>query len=176
MATALWKRIDTPGHDAAVLTETGDELRLEGMAMFGGETDVAVSYQVHQRRDGTLHARIEGRRGTGRFTHEIRRTAQGWTLDGAAMGLSHLHHLTLGFTPATAALVMRRETLAIRRKVGIPAVHFDIGRPALTDWPQQFRRRDRDLYDYWTPDRSTLLQIEGDGFIRSDPGLWHREA
>lgn len=174
MATALWKRIDRPGHDAAVLTEAGDELHLEGIAMFNGDT--TVSYQVRQSHDGLLRARIEGRRGTARFTHDIRRTAAGWTLNDTPMGLAHLRHLTLGFTPATAALVLRRETLPIRDRIGIAAVHFDIARPTLTAWPQHFRRRDRDLYDYSTPDRATMLQIEGDGFIRDDPGHWHREA
>lgn len=177
MATALWKRIDLPGHDAAVLTEAGSDLHLEGVAMFrDADAPVTLSYEVCQHCDGTLWAHIEGQQHGERFAYDIRRISSGWLLNGAPMGLRHLHHLTLGFTPATVTLLMRGRTLGIRRSLGIRAVHFDIDQPGLTEWPHQFRRRDRDLYDYRTPDRATLLQIEGDGFIRSDPGLWHREA
>ncbi|WP_128253915.1 putative glycolipid-binding domain-containing protein [Falsirhodobacter deserti] len=178
MATALWKRIDIPGRDAAVLTDEAGSLRLEGMAMFTAAPDhqVTVSYQVQLAQDGALWAQIDGCRGKDRFSHLILREAQGWTLDGVCMGLRHLRHLTLGFTPATSVLLMRKEAICVTSAVGIPAAYFDIGQTKLTERPQHFRRRDRELYDYSTPDRSTMLRVAGDGFIHQDPGLWQREA
>lgn len=178
MATALWKRIDTPGHDAAVLSDQDGTLRLEGMAQFRGpEGLVTVSYQVASDQTGaTESACIEGHDGMERFCHRIRRDHAGWHLDGRAMGLAHLHHLDLGFTPATNALHILRDGPPVQGSAGIPVVWFDIGERRLAELPQYYRRRDRDHYDYAAPDYSALLRIESDGFIRDYPGLWRREA
>lgn len=180
MPTALWKRIDTTGHDAAVLSTDGSRLRLEGMAQFDAASGpVMVSYQVISDETGaTEYARVDGRNARGRFAHRIQRDRTGWRLDGVPMGLAHLMHLDLGFTPATNALQILRDGPKVRQSAPIPAVWFDIGETCLTELPQHYRRRDRVRYDYDCPTvpYSGTLEIESDGFIRTYPGLWRREA
>jgi len=174
MATALWKRLDMFGHDAAVLTERDGEMALEGVSLFEADATVSVIYQLRVTHRNEVLARIDGTVGPHPFRHEIRRDAKGWTMDGRSLGLGHLRHLTFGFTPATSALLYRRERLTGGRTIS--GVHFNIGEPRLTEWPQHFRRRDRGLYDYRSPRRETCLRIESDGFIQTDPGIWQREA
>lgn len=180
MPTALWKRIDTKGHDAAVLSHEGKRRRLEGMAQFHAPDGlVSVSYQIISDETGaTESACIEGQDPRGRFVHRIVRDRAGWRLDGQPMGLAHLLHLDLGFTPATNALQILRDGPKVRHSAPIPAVWFDIGHTRLTELPQHYRRRDRLRYDYDCPTvpYSGTLEIEPDGFIRSYPGLWRREA
>lgn len=180
MPTALWKRIDTKGHDAAVLSNEGARLRLEGMAQFSAVAGpVSVSYQIISDETGaTESACIEGHDAAGRFAHRIVRDRKGWRLDGRSMGLAHLLHLDLGFTPATNALQILRDGPRVRHSAPINAVWFDIGQTRLTELPQHYRRRDRLRYDYDCPTvpYSGTLEIESDGFIRRYPGLWQREA
>ncbi len=177
MATALWKRIDREGHDAALISDDGAELRLEGLAVVGLATGRAwVSYQI-AILDETVFARIEAEIDGRRHVHRIRRDgADGWTLNDAPMGLSHLRHLHLTFTPATRALDLRRAGPRVRHSAGIPAVQFDLGQARLAEWPQHYRRKDSLNYDYHAPDWSGSLRFDGDGFLSDQPGLWKREG
>ena len=57
--TAIWRRLDRPGHDAALLRPQDDGWLLQGAAVFGHELRPAtVAYQVE------VDARWEARRGT----------------------------------------------------------------------------------------------------------------
>lgn len=176
MSSALWKRIDTPGHDAAVLSHDHDALRLEGVAAFAGDAGpVSVLYQVEVRAGRTL-AQIEGRSGESRFHHSIERQGHGWLLDGRDMGLGHLDHLDLGFTPATNILLLTAAGPRVGESVDIPVLWFDIGEKRLSEMPQHYIRRDRHRYGYVAPGYTATLQIADDGFIGDYPGLWRREA
>ncbi|MCJ8139458.1 putative glycolipid-binding domain-containing protein [Falsirhodobacter halotolerans] len=176
MATALWKRIDREGHDAALISHDGDELRLEGMAVIGLPAGRAwVSYQVSVL-DERVFARVEAEMAGQRHVHRIRRDARGWSLNGRPMGLGHLRHLHFTFTPATHALDLHRAGPQIRHSVGIPAAQFDLGQPRLAEWPQHYRRKDDLNYDYEAPDWSGPLRFDGDGFLSDQPGFWKREG
>ena len=49
--SALWRRLDRPGHDAALLRPRSDEWLLRGTAAFGHETGpVSVAYEVEVDR------------------------------------------------------------------------------------------------------------------------------
>lgn len=180
MATALWKRLDLPGHEAAVLSDDGGDLRLEGVVNFTDISGpVAVSYQIAADRTGaTCSACIEGRNADGRFAHRIARGTNGWRLNGREMGLAHLMHLDLGFTPATNLLQLRREGPAVNRTARFSVAWFDLGETCLREIPQVYRRTGTLHYEYRSPahDFHSLLEFERDGFVRDYPGLWRREA
>lgn len=178
MATALWKRLDVPGHDAALLSDEDGGLRLEGILQTGGSA-LTVSYQIMADGEGTTRAaRIEGCRDGRRFAHDIRRCDNGWRLDGRPMGLGHLKHLDLGFTPATNTLQLRTEAPRVNRTARFSVAWFDIGAPELVELPQVYRRTGLLHYEYRSPahDFMGLLEFGADGFVRNYPGLWRREA
>jgi hypothetical protein len=84
LATALWKRLDVPGHDAAVFNRGGDDWQLLGTAVFRGEDGpVTATYEV--QLDGRYRARrgsVRGLSGGRSFSHEIVRGPDGWRLMG----------------------------------------------------------------------------------------------
>lgn len=180
MATALWKRLDTPGHDAALFSQDCGDLRLEGIARFVHDgADVNISYQIQTEADGaTRSAVIESTIDGSRTRHVIARGDDGWWLDGRAMGLPHLRHLDLGFTPATNMLQLRCEAPPINRTARFSVAWFDIGEDELVELPQIYRRTGSRHYEYRSPrhDFSGLLELGDDGFVHDYPGLWRREA
>ena len=114
-AHAIWRRLDAPGHDAALLTPTEAGWSLTGAAVFSHRGEPAcVSYGVEldagwRTRRGTVTGFLGGRR----FDHAISRDADGWRLDGVLIeGLAHLVDLDYGFTPATNLQQLRRLDLA----------------------------------------------------------------
>jgi hypothetical protein len=115
LATALWKRLDVPGHDAAVFNRRGDDWQLLGTAVFRGEDGpVAASYEV--LLDGQYRAwrgSVRGLSGGRSFSHQIVRGPDGWRLDGHFHGLPDIIDLDFGFTPATNLPQVSRIDLAI---------------------------------------------------------------
>ena len=51
-ASAMWRRLDTPGHDAAHVTGTSDGWRLEGIAVFAHDLGL-LAFPIGWSADGT---------------------------------------------------------------------------------------------------------------------------
>lgn len=178
-AAAFWRRLDRPGHDAAMIERLADGWALTGFAAFAEGGTTGVRYQLRLGDDfSTLHARIEGFRNGRPFLHDFRREGR-WHLDGMAMdGLDDLIHLDFGFTPATNLQQLRNAGLSVGEGADIPAAWFDIGEASLTRLPQHYRRIAEDQYQYSSPTASysAVLELAANGFVRVYPGLWEMEA
>ncbi|MDP9424418.1 MAG: putative glycolipid-binding domain-containing protein [Pseudomonadota bacterium] len=179
LAVALWRRLDRPGHDAAVLERTGDGWALTGFAAFSENGITGVRYQVALGADFTTRSsRIDGFRDGRPFVHEFRR-GNDWYLDGRTVdGLGDLVHLDFGFTPATNLQQLRHAGLQEGEEAEIPAAWFDIGEASLTRLPQHYRRLGEDRYQYHSPTASysAVLELAPNGFVRVYPGLWEMEG
>ena len=180
MLTALWKRLDVPGHDAARFARDGDGWRLSGTAVFQSEDGrpVAASYDV--LLDEKYHARsgaVRGVSGGRSFSHEIARDADGWRLDGTRQPLSALVDLDFGFTPATNLPQLRRLDLAVGEAAAFDVAWFDITETRLIALPQRYRRIDERRYAYESPQGpySAILEIAESGFVSVYPDLWKIE-
>ena len=175
VATGFWRRIDMPGHDAAVLAPAVYGWVLTGYAAFAEHGPTGVHYRIDLAPDfSTRAARIEGIRSGQAFHHSFRRDG-GWHLDGARIaGLDDLVHLDFGFTPSTNLQQLRHAGLAIGEEADIAAAWFDIGEAGLTRLPQHYRRIAPDLYHYASPTAGyeAELALAPNGFVRLYPGLW----
>ena len=115
-AFALWRRLDKPGHDAALLKQEGDGWLLRGATAGVHERGPAsIRYSVTLDRSWeTLSGRVEGFVVDRPFEHIITREADGWRLDGSLVkGLEHLFDIDYGFTPATNLQQLRRVAPAV---------------------------------------------------------------
>lgn len=179
-AVAFWRRLDTPGHDAALLTRRGDGWSLEGTAVFRHPAGPArVGYCVETDAAWrTLRGTVRGFVAANRIEHTIVRAADGWYLDGAFVGLAHLCDLDLGFTPATNVLQLRRAAPRPGQSVELPVAWFDVAADTLVELPQCYAGRARATFWYTAPTvpYEGLLELAENGFVRSYPQLWAMDA
>jgi len=176
---ALWRRLDTPGHDAALLTANDGGFVLRGTAVFRHPAGPAcVDYAVEvdaawRTRRGKVCGFVADRR----FDHTIAREAHGWSLDGVPIArLAHLLDLDFGFTPATNLLQLRRT--APGASLDLPVAWFDIDAITLVELPQRYERRDETTYWYAAPTvpYEGILELAPNGFARKYPQLWAMEG
>jgi uncharacterized protein len=181
MITALWRRLDTPGHDAAHVSRTAGGWRLEGTAVFAHERGPArLTYWVDCAPDWrTLRGGAAGWVGNRRCDVEVSRSETGvWRLgDEAIEGFESCLDVDFGFTPATNYLQLHRSNLDIGKAAEFPVAWLDVPDPSLTLLPQRYEKRTDTLYWYESPQGpySALLAIADSGFVRNYPGLWVME-
>jgi uncharacterized protein len=180
IASAIWRRLDLPGHDAVLLTHEAEGSTLEGQATFHHpQGPSALRYRSTLAQDwSTIDACFTGFIGVRRIEHRIRRTPAGWSLDGVDQGMSDIVDLDLAFTPATNLAQLQRVGLAIGETATFDVAWLEAGAAALVRLPQRYRRLSSSEYDYASPKHAyhATLQVSSDGFVASYPGLWTREG
>lgn len=181
-ASCLWRRLDTPGHDAAWIERTDTGWLLRGAAVFlHGIGPAYLTYEVICAADwSTTRASVRGYLGEVPISHNVVRSEDGWLVNGERIeGLGDVVDLDLGFTPATNFLQLRRVGLAVGETATFDVAWLE-GESAASDLirlPQRYERRSPDSYWYESPasDYTALLVVGPDGFARKYPGLWQVE-
>jgi uncharacterized protein len=177
----LWRRLDTPGHDACRLEESDSGWRLDGTAVFLHDgVPARLGYHlVCDRSWRTQRGEVRGWLGAQPVDVTVVRTADGvWTLNGIALPrLETYVDLDLGFTPATNLSQLRRVALAEGEAADVPVAWLDVAAGTLAALPQRYERRSATTYWYEAPtvDYAGLLEVTPAGFIRKYPGLWEAE-
>ena len=180
-ASALWRRLDTPGHDAARLLRTSPGRRLEGGAVFHHESGPArLDYAVTLADDWTaLAGEVRGFAGGAEIAVAVERDAGRWRLNGATVdGLDDLVDLDFGFTPATNLPQLRRLDLAIGDAAEFEVAWWDVGETSLTRLVQRYERIGERAYRYRSPSvgYAETLELGPGGFVRVYPELWRLET
>jgi hypothetical protein len=177
----LWRRLDTPGHDACRLERSAAGWRIEGTVVFRHE-GVPARLGYYVTCDSAWHTQqgqVHGWLGERSAEFSVARTARGgWTLNGTFVpGLESCVDLDFGFTPATNLLQLRRVALAVGQAADVPAAWLEVSAGTLTVLPQRYERRSATTYWYESPSVSYegLLEVGPAGFIRHYPGLWEAE-
>jgi hypothetical protein len=98
-------------------------------------------------------------------------------MDGVENGLSHIHDLDFGFTPATNMPQMKRLNLIVGRSGDLTVAWFDLGKPALEALPQHYKRLDASRYAYDSSRHgyAGTIELAETGFAKVYPGLWELE-
>ena len=181
-ATVLWRRLDTPGHDACRLAPHDAGWSLDGAAVFRHE-GVPARLAYHLACDlawRTQWGRVRGWIGPRAVDWHVVRGADGtWTLDDALVpGLESYVDLDLGFTPATNLSQLRRVALAEGQAADVPVAWLDVATGSLVGLPQRYERRTAATYWYEAPSvgYADLLEVAPSGFVRRYPGLWEAEG
>jgi len=180
VASMLWRRLDTPGHDACSLELNDVGWRLQGAAVFHYESGPAsITYSVQCDLEWlTLSGQVGGILGDHHVDHIIARQGKSWTLNGTVItGLEHLLDLDLSFTPATNMQQLRRISIGHNESVRLPVAWFNLDAGTLTELPQIYERRSEMAFWYTAPSVSYegLLELGSNGFIQRYPNLWEAE-
>lgn len=180
-SSLLWRRLDTPGHDACRFERLESGWQLDGTAVFRHNGAPAqLSYRVGG--DAAWRTRlglVRGFVGTDVVDVTIKRTADGtWAVnDQIAPGLESLVHLDFGFTPATNFPQVRGLSQAAGHAVDLPVAWLDVPFSGLQVLPQRYERRSDTAVWYEAPSvgYAALLELTPEGFVRRYPGLWELE-
>ena len=182
VGSILWRRLDSPGHDACRLEEDGSGWQVDGTAVFRlGGRPARLTYAA--RCDVSWRAQsghICGWIGDRTIELSIERTAAGvWTLNGQDVpGLRDCMDLDFGFTPSTNLLQLRRLALECGQAADAPAAWIDVSTSTLDLLVQRYERRSETTYWYEAPrfTYAELLEVDHIGFVQRYPGLWEVEA
>jgi hypothetical protein len=175
--SVLWRRLDTPGHDACRLVRDGAGWRLQGAAVFADAGRPAwLAYEVVcDSRWRTVQAHVHGYVGDRSIDVEIAAAAGVWQLNGAvADAVAGCVDVDLGFTPATNLLSIRRLALAPGAAADVRAAWFDVSTRGLQPLDQRYERRGETSYWYQAPafGYAAELEVLPSGFVRRYPKLW----
>jgi uncharacterized protein len=181
VATALWKRLDTPGHDFCLLEQEPFGWRLAGAAVFLDDSQPAsISYSVRCGPDWeAVSGFVHGFLGSRRIDYVVTREDSVWLLNGDCVpGLEHLVDLDSSFTPATNLTQLRRVPLPRDRVVPAPVAWFELRSGVLRELPQVYQSRGERLVWYEAPSVGYrgLLELDASGFIQRYPALWQAET
>jgi hypothetical protein len=176
-AVALWRRLDTPGHDAARLSRAPQGWLLQGSAAWRDDGGPAAlrSELILAPGWSTVRARVQGFVGGRVIDDVIAREGNGWSFNGRRVpGLERLADLDFGFTPATNLQQLRRVPIAVGGAADIPVAWVDAGGNTLVELQQRYERIGDRTYRYRssTTGYEGLLALAPNGFAARYPGLW----
>lgn len=179
--TILWRRLDQPGHEAALLRETEHGWLLAGTAVFAHEgAPVQLAYEVrcdHAWR--TVAASVTGWARSERVDARIEVTGDHeWTLDGAPCPeVRGCIDVDLNFSPCTNLLPIRRLALAEGGQAEVRAAWLRFPGFTLEPLEQEYRRTGAGEYRYESAGGSFRrdLRVDEQGFVTEYPGIWIEE-
>lgn len=182
IASIIWRRLDTPGHDACRLEGCDSGRQIVGTAVFLHEgVPSQLAYRVICDLGWrTQQGQVYGWFGEKTVDFSVTRMTDGaWTMNGAAVaGLQNCIDLDFGFTPATNLLQLRRLALPPGQAVNVLVAWLGISTGTLEVLNQRYERRTEATYWYEAPkfEYAAMLEVTPDGFISRYPGLWEAES
>ena len=181
VASMLWRRLDSPGHDACSLERHSAGWNLQGVATFRHRSGPArIIYSVQCDREWqTVSGQVRGVLGKHSIDFVVTRHRTAWMLNGSVVpNLGHLIDLDFNFTPATNLQQLRRVSMGINESVLLPVAWFNVDVGTLTELPQVYERRGDNVFSYSAPSvgYEGMLELSPNGFIRHYPNLWEAES
>jgi hypothetical protein len=178
----VWRRLDTPSHDACLVNRRKTGWEIEGTAVFPHE---GATTQLRYRLfcDPEWHTRqgsVSGFMGDRMLVVAIERNAIGeWRVNRQlAPNLESCKYLDFSFTPATNFPQIRGLALRKKQTAHLGVAWLDIPLRTLQGLEQRYQRRSELISWYEAPSvgYSGLLKITPEGFIRRYPGLWELDT
>ena len=179
--TILWRRVDLPGHEIAVLNAIHGGWSLSGTAIFSSEQgpsklDYVVLCDSTWR---TNSAEITGIIGADRVSLIVSVDVERrWYLNGVeCCAVEGCIDIDLGFSPSTNLLPIRRLALSVGDEAKVRAAWLPFPSLRLESLPQIYRRDRDSTYRYESSAGAFVrtLEVNDVGFVTSYPDFWQAE-
>jgi uncharacterized protein len=177
----LWRRLDQPGHESALLSESAAGAVIEGTTVFGESgRPCRLEYRVVcDAAWRTVSARVKGWLDTTAVDIAIEVDAgRSWMLNGRLYrDLQGCDDIDLSFSPATNLLPIRRTQLAVGAQASVRAAWLRFPVVTLEPLDQIYERVSESRYRYESGGGSFVAMLETNavGFVTQYPGLWQLE-
>lgn len=179
--TILWRRVDSPGHEACRVYEVEQEWRLEGMAVFADEGSVSrLSYLIACDSGwNTLRGTVSG--WVGNRVVNLDLSVDGdrrWQVNGVSRAeIDGCVDLDLNFSPSTNLLPIRRLNLEVGQQAEVTAAWLRFPSFELEPFSQIYTRRGEFTYSYSSHDGEFVADLTVDdlGLVTVYEGLWEAE-
>lgn len=176
----LWRRIDSPGHEACRLFQLNDEWWLEGTAVFlSDQRPCRLSYNVACDSSWKTHrGSVTGWVDDVPVEFSIETHDQRWRLNGVEIPETHgCIDLDLNFSPSTNVLPIRRLNLEVGQHATVKAAWLRFPTFELEPLTQIYTRLDQFKYRYASNDGKFVreLTVNEVGLVTNYPGLWQAE-
>ena len=179
--TALWRRLDLPGHEACRVIALESGWRIVGTAVFLYERqacrlDYTISCDAIWR---TLTAKVSGWVGEGVIEVEVLREPSGdWRLNGRdCPEVAGCIDIDLNFSPFTNTLPIHRLDLKIGETAPVRAAWLRFPSFALEPLEQSYERLDNNMYRYESGGGRFVARVGVDdhGIVTDYGDIWVRE-
>lgn len=180
-AAVIWRRLDRPGHESALVRFTESRWELSGAAVFS-HRDQACRLDYRVVCDAawrTLSGRVSGSVGSETVDLEISVDPERrWRLNGTECpSVEGCTDLDLNFSPSTNLLPIRRLDLSIGEKAAVRAAWLRFPGFTLEPLEQVYSRLGDGTYRYESAGGRFVAELEVDreGFVTRYPNLWEIE-
>ena len=177
----LWRRLDTPGHEACCCRWRNTAWHLSGAAVFAHDGQPCrLDYAVVCDADWqTVSAGVRGWVGEKEIVVDIASDAsRRWRLNGTDMpSVAGCTDIDLNFSPSTNLLPIRRLDLAIGQAAAVKAAWLRFPGFALEPLEQRYHRLDADTYRYQSAGGrfAADLTVNAAGFVTHYPDFVRAE-
>jgi len=177
----LWRRLDHPGHEAALLFFQTESWQLQGTAVFSYNQlpcrlDYRIVCDLHWH---TLSAKVAGWVGNDLIEIGLAVSPNhNWLLNEKdSPEVAGCVDLDLNFSPSTNLLPIRRLDLAVGQEMEVRAAWLRFPSFRLEQLVQLYRRIDETSYRYESAGGKfvTELFVNAEGFATKYPNIWEIE-
>lgn len=178
----LWRRLDHPGHESALLFSNNNSWHLHGTAVFlYNELHCRLDYQILcDSQWHTRSAQVAGWVGNRLIEHKlVVDSDQHWFLnDEDSPQVAGCVDVDLNFSPSTNLLPIRRLRLSVGEEQEVRAAWLRFPGFELEPLIQIYRRLDKNIYRYESGGGEFVreLSVNDEGFVTKYPDLWELEV
>ncbi|HEY3131367.1 MAG TPA: putative glycolipid-binding domain-containing protein [Acidobacteriota bacterium] len=178
----LWRRIDRPGHESAILMQREGNWHLNGVAVFLHEgKSCCLSYRIVCDSDWrTRSVEVTGWVGHSQVQVQAKVEPAGvWNVNGeVAPHVAGCTDIDLNFSPSTNLLPIRRLRLAIGEEKEVVAAWLRFPSFNIEPLRQSYRRLSQDSYRYQSGGGrfEAELKVNSYGFVTLYPEVWQEEG
>lgn len=178
----LWRRLDKPGHESALLSLAQSRQRLVGTSIFAHDREPCrLDYVVVcDSAWKTISGKVSGWIGNKAVEIELSvDSTQRWMLNGTDSPMVRgCIDLDLNFSPSTNLLPVRRLNLAIGQEATVKVAWLRFPGFTLEPLEQLYRRLDAGTYRYESAGGRFVadLTVNGVGFVTHYSNFWQADA